>query len=258
MSPDAAIAWFRGWWHAARLFMVVAAAALSPSFYTPRLRATAIKQLYFTVWQVVTPFMLFTTLLSVVIIEITVRLARGYGLGVYALELVMRVLTLELLPLLTALFVALRSGSAISTEIALMRVHGEFEAMRLEGVDPLERELLPRVLAASVSVFMLTTICGALTLVAAYFSMYGLSPWGFGEFTWTIAEVFTPATIAGLAAKTIVFGGAVAVIPIAAGLSATREVKSAPVAVLGGMVRLFFALGLIEVLSLAVKYVWYV
>jgi hypothetical protein len=31
--------------------------------------------------------------------------------------------------------------------------------------------------------------------------------------------------------------------------------RSAPVAVMGGMVRLFFALGLIEVLALAVKYV---
>ena len=255
MSPSGAIAWFRGWGYAARLFMIIAAAALSPSFYTPRLRATAMKQLYFTVWQVFMPFMLFTTLLSVVIIEITVRLARGYGLGIYALELVMRVLTLEMLPLLTALFVALRSGSAISTEIALMRVHGDFETMQKEGIEPLERELLPRVLAASVSVFMLTTVSGAVTLASAYFAMYGLSPWGFDEFTWTIAEVFTPAQVAGITLKTILFGGAVAVIPIAAGLSATRDVKSAPVAVLGGMVRLFFALGLIEVASLAVKYV---
>jgi phospholipid/cholesterol/gamma-HCH transport system permease protein len=255
MSPGVAIAWFRGWGRAARLSMIVAAAALSPAFYTPRLRATATKQLYFTVWQVFLPFMLFTTLLSVVIIEITIRLARDYGLGVYALELVLRVLTLELLPLLTALFVALRSGSAIATEIALMRVHGDFEAMQADGVDPLEREFLPRVIAASISVFMLTTVSGAVALGAAYFSMYGLSPWGFDEFTWTIAEVFTPTQLAGITLKTLVFGVAVAVIPIAAGLSATRDVKSAPVAVLGGMVRLFFALGLIEVLSLAVKYV---
>jgi phospholipid/cholesterol/gamma-HCH transport system permease protein len=102
---------------------------------------------------------------------------------------------------------------------------------------------------------MLTTVSGAVALGAAYFSMYGLSPWGFDEFTWTIAEVFTPTQLVGITLKTLVFGVAVAVIPIAAGLSATRDVKSAPVAVLGGMVRLFFALGLIEVLSLAVKYV---
>ncbi len=255
MTPDNAIAWFRGWGRAARLAMIVAAAALSPAYYTPRLRATAVKQLYFTVWQVFAPFVLFTTLLSVVIIEITIRLARGYGLGVYALELVMRVLVLELLPLLTALFVALRSGSAISTEVALMRVSGDLDAMRESGIDPMEREFLPRVLAAALSVLTLTVMSGALALGAAYFAMYGLSPWGFDEFTWTIAEVFTPEQLVGITLKTILFGVSVAVIPIAAGLSATREAKSAPVAVLGAMVRLFFALGMIEVLSLAVKYV---
>jgi phospholipid/cholesterol/gamma-HCH transport system permease protein len=255
VTPSVGLAWFRGWGRAGRLALVVTVAALSPSVYTPRLRATAVKQLYFTVWQVFLPFILFTTLLSWVIIEITIRLARDYGLGVYALELIMRVLVLELLPLLTALFVALRSGSAISTEVALMRVSGDLDAMQQAGIDAMEREFLPRVLAAALSVLTLTVISGAITLGAAYFAMYGLSPWGFSEFTWTIAEVFTPLHIAGITLKTIGFGTAVAVIPIAAGLSATRDVKSAPVAVLGGMVRLFFALGLIEVLSLTVKYV---
>jgi hypothetical protein len=47
----------------------------------------------------------------------------------------------------------------------------------------------------------------------------------------------------------------VAVIPIAAGLDATRDPDSAAVAVMGGMVRLFVTLALIELLSLAVKYV---
>jgi len=255
VTRSVALAWFRGWGHAGRLALVVAAAAISPAVYTPRLRATAVRQLYFTVWQVFMPFILFATLLSVVIIEITIRLARDYGLGVYALELIMRVLGLELLPLLTAFFVALRSGSAISTEVALMRVSGELDAMQASGVDAMEREFLPRVIAAAVSVLTLTVISGATMLGAAYFAMYGLSPWGFAEFTWTIAEVFTPIQLAGITLKTVGFGAAVAVIPIAAGLSATRDVKSAPVAVLGGMVRLFFALGLIEVLSLAVKYV---
>lgn len=255
MSPDATVAWFRAWGRATRFAFVVAAAALSPSSYTPRLRATALKQLYFTVWQVFVPFLLFSALFSLVITDITIQAARGYGLGIYALELVFRVLVLEFLPLLTAFFVALRSGSAIGTEVALMRVSGELEAMREGGSDALEREFLPRVLAAAISVFALTVMSSTIALAAAYYSMYGLSPWGFGEYTRTVAQVFDPPQLTAFVLKTVVFGLMVAVIPIAAGLGASRDVKSAPVAVLGGMVRLFFALGLIEVLSLAVKYV---
>jgi ABC-type transporter Mla maintaining outer membrane lipid asymmetry permease subunit MlaE len=55
--------------------------------------------------------------------------------------------------------------------------------------------------------------------------------------------------------KSFVFGAVVALIPIAAGLDATRDPRSASVAVMGGMVRLFVTLALIELVSLAVKYV---
>ena len=55
--------------------------------------------------------------------------------------------------------------------------------------------------------------------------------------------------------KGFAFGAVVAVIPIAAGLEASRDPKSAPLAVMGGMVRLFVALALIELVSLAIEYV---
>jgi ABC-type transporter Mla maintaining outer membrane lipid asymmetry permease subunit MlaE len=55
--------------------------------------------------------------------------------------------------------------------------------------------------------------------------------------------------------KGFIFGAVVALIPIAAGLDATRDQDSVPGAVMGGMVRLFVALALIELIALAVKYV---
>lgn len=255
MTPQATLAWFRAWGRAARFAFAVAAAVLSPATYTPRMRATAFKQIYFTIWQVFTGYVLFAALLSVVVIAITVREARVYGLGIYALDLVFRVFVLEILPLITALFVALRSGAAISTEIALMRVSGELDSQGTGATDPFEREFVPRVLAAAVSVFSLTIMSGTIAMVTAYISSYGITPWGFDEYTRTVANAFSPAAVGGFAMKCVAFGTVVAVIPIAAGLDATHEMKSAPVAVMGGMVRLFFALGLIEVLALAVKYV---
>lgn len=255
MTPEIALAWFRAWGRAARFAFAAAAAVLSPSTYTARMRSTAIKQVYFTIWQVFAGYTLFAALFSAVIIDITLRAARDYGLGIYALDLVFRVLVLEMLPLLTALFVALRSGAAISTEIALMRIGGDLDALSSAQIDPFEREFVPRVLAAAISVFSLTIMSGAIALATAYWSLYGFTPWGFEEYTRAIANAFGPLAMLGFTLKCIAYGVVVAVIPIAAGLDATREMKSAPVAVMGGMVRLFFALGAIEVLALAIKYV---
>lgn len=247
--------WLLAWGRAARFGFSLVAAVISPKLYTPRALTATLRQIYFTAWQVLPGFTLFAALLGMVIVQITLQVARQFGLEQYVLEMTFRVLVLELMPLLTALFVALRSGSAISTEIALMRVAGEFHDLETAGIEPFEREFVPRVAASAVSVFALTVLACVFLLALAYLLMFGFSPWGFEPYTRTVARVFTPTALAAFATKSVAFGIAVAVIPISAGLEATREPKSAPVAVMGGMVRLFFALGLIEIAALALKYV---
>ena len=152
MSTEAALHWFLAWGRAARFAFAVVAAVLSPKLYTPRARMATTRQIYFTAWQVLPGFTLFATLLGLVVVEITLRAAWQFGLEQYALELIFRALVLELMPLLTALFVALRSGAAISSEIALMRIAGEFEDLPSAGIEPFEREFVPRVAAAATSV----------------------------------------------------------------------------------------------------------
>ena len=250
-----AIGWFLAWTRAARFGFAVVAAVISPKLYTPHARIATTRQIYFTAWQVLPGFALFAALLGFVVVQITLRTAREFALEHYALELIFRALVLELMPLLTALFVALRSGSAISAEIALMRVAGDFHHLGSAGIEPFEREFVPRVAAAAASVFALTTLACVFVVALSYLLMYGASPWGFEAFTRTVARVFTPLALCGLGAKCIAFGAVVAVIPISAGLDATRDPQSVPGAVMGGMVRLFFALGLIEILALALKYV---
>ena len=248
-------AWLRAWARAGHFALLAAAAGFSRSTYTAQTRAVLLRQMYFTAWEVAVGYTLFASLLSLVVVEITINAARVYGLAPYALELVFRVLVLEILPFGTALFVAIRSGSALSTEIALMHVTGELRRMDADGIDPFEQEFVPRVVAAALSLLALTVLSCGMAMVLAYVGMYGFSPWGFAEYTRTVARVFSEPTLAGLALKCIVFGVVVAVIPIAAGLDATSNVKTAPVAVMGGLVRLVLALGLLQVLSLAVKYV---
>jgi phospholipid/cholesterol/gamma-HCH transport system permease protein len=245
---------FTAWGRAALFAFAAAAAALSPSAYTARTRALAVRHVYFNAWHVLPRFTLFMSLASLVVIAITITLAREYGLAQFALELVFGAVVLELIPLLTAFYVALRSGAAIVTEVAMMRVSGELDHLLEAHVDPYEREFVPRIAAAAVSVFALTIVSCTVVMFIAYLVTYGANPSGFAEYSRTVARVFSPGALAGLVLKCFAFGAVVAVIPIAAGLDATRDPESAPHAVMGGMVRLFAALAFIELLSLAVKY----
>ena len=214
-----------------------------------------VKQVYFTAVQILHVFLGYALIISWLIVTIILSTAREFGLTEFAMEMTIRVLVLELLPFLTALFVALRSGSAINTEVALMRVNNELDALAHCKVPPMQFEFLPRLIGGVVSVVALASLAGLLALLLAYLSIYGLSMAGFEAFTRTVAKIFDFRIVAGLAAKCALFGLAVTLIPVTAGLETPKKLFMVPVSVLRGMMRVFFAIVAIEVLSLALKYI---
>jgi phospholipid/cholesterol/gamma-HCH transport system permease protein len=249
------LTWLRSWRAVFRFAGVAIVESLTPDSYNSATRSVVLKQIYFTAWQILPRFTLFSALLSYVLILIVVNTARKFGLADYALEAVIRLLVLEILPLMTALFVALRSGAATGTEVVLMNIQNEIRAMERAGIDPLRFELIPRVIGGAISVLALTGVTSALALVLAFFAVYGFQYWNLPDFSRVVAHIFDLPTIAILWAKVLAFGLAVTVIPITEALAAPQKLFFAPIAVLRGMVRLFFVLMLIEVLSLALKYI---
>src|SRR5258706_12754599 len=121
-----------------------------------------------------------------------------------------------------------------------MRVAGDFHDLQSAGIEPFEREFVPRVAAAAVSVFALTTLACVFLLALSYLLMYGFSPWGFDSYTRTVARVFTPLALGGLGLKCIAFGAVVAVIPISARLGAAAGPRAGPGAGVGGVGGPFF------------------
>lgn len=216
---------------------------------------TIAKQIYFTAVQILHVYIIYVMAISWVIITITLSTARNVGLFDAATEMIIRVLLLELLPFLTALLIALRSGSAINTEVALMKVNNELDALSHCKVEPMQFEFLPRIAGGVISVIGLTVVGSVLTTVLAYLSIYGMSMTGFSSFTTTIASVFSVNILLGLAVKCTFFGLAVTTLPMAAGIETPKKLFMVPVSVLRGMMRVFLALVLIEVLSLALKYI---
>jgi phospholipid/cholesterol/gamma-HCH transport system permease protein len=242
------------WLRVLRFAGVALVTALSPSAWDATMRRAAAEQLHFSAWQPLPGFTLAAALLSYVMMLILEGAARGYGLSQYAPAMIMRVVLLELIPLGAALFVALRSGAAINTEVALRHIRGDFETLARMGQDPLRHDLVPRAIGAVVAVMLLTSLSSAVALVIAYVSLYGFSPWALEGFARVTGQVFGPVAVAGYALKTLLFGAAVAAIPITAALAVPREREMAPIAVLRGMVRLGIAIAVIEGGFLAVLY----
>ncbi len=73
-----------------------------------------------------------------------------FGAEVYTINLIGRITVRELGPLMTAIMVAGRSGSAFAAQIGTMKLTEEVDAMRTIGVSPIEALVVPRIIAAVV------------------------------------------------------------------------------------------------------------
>ncbi len=80
--------------------------------------------------------------------------------------------TRELGPLLTALVVSGRSGSAFSAEIGTMVVTSEIDALRTMAIDPIEFVLTPKYVAAMITIPCLTIMSNAFGILAGAGFMY--------------------------------------------------------------------------------------
>jgi phospholipid/cholesterol/gamma-HCH transport system permease protein len=247
------------WWRMLHLGAVALVMALSPSTYHRANRLATSRCIYASTWQVLPWFTLLTALLSLVIIRIVLVTAQSYGLSRYAIEMVVRVLVLELLPLSAAMFAALRAGMAFdAAAMGLARSGMPAQAATEETLRRLRRDLVPQVVANAFAVLSLAMVSSVIVLVLAYLNVYGLSPWGLPDYTRTVGRVFDPTVTIGFVLKTVLFGLAVAVIPSAAILELLRNPhprRALRSNVQPGALRLLFVLLLIEAGSLAIKYI---
>jgi phospholipid/cholesterol/gamma-HCH transport system permease protein len=242
------------WWYMVHLGAIALVLAFSPSTYNRANRGATSRYIYTSTWQVLPWFTLLSALVGLVVIRIVVVTALSYGLSQYALEMVVRVLVLELIPLSAAMFVALRSGLAFNAGSAPFATTASAPQQGLD-LTLMRRDLVPQVIASTFAVLSMAMVSSVTVLVLAYINVYGISPWGLVDYTRTVGRVFDPAVTIGFALKTILFGLAVAVIPMAAILETQRLALKISSTVQPGAIRLLSVLLLIEAGSLSVKYI---
>ena len=107
-----------------------------------------------------------------------------FGAAVFTVDLVGILSLREVAPLLTAIMVAGRSGSAITAELGSMKMREEIDALRVMGLDPVNVLVLPRVLALIIVLPLLSFVAGMATLLGAMLTLWyyvDISPTAFVE-----------------------------------------------------------------------------
>lgn len=123
----------------------------------------------------------------------------------------------EIGPVLTAVVVAARAGSAMAAEIGSMKVTEQVDALRALAVDPIQYLVVPRLLAAIVMLPVITILANLVGIFGSYLVAVVNGVPG-GSFISSLRSlVETDDVIKGLL-KTVVFGAAIAIIGCYEGL----------------------------------------
>jgi phospholipid/cholesterol/gamma-HCH transport system permease protein len=93
---------------------------------------------------------------------------RAYGADVLVVDLVGVLTCREIGVLLTAIMVAGRSGSAFTAEIGSMKMREEIDALKVLGLSPVDVLVLPRLLALTIAMPILTLVSDVASIAGAW------------------------------------------------------------------------------------------
>jgi len=196
----------------------------------------ALRQVYFTGNQALPLTGLIAFLLgAVVVIQAVTRLS-GLGAEGFAGDILVIAVLRELGPLVAAVIVIGRSGTAMAAELATMRLRGEIEDLDTLGIDPVQYLVLPRIAGAIVSLFGLMVFFDLLAVVGGYVALGSQTMTPVRSYVDSILQAIQPRDLALIPAKAVLFGGMIAAFGCYRGLSVEASPTEIPRAATRGVV----------------------
>ncbi|MDO8176959.1 MAG: MlaE family lipid ABC transporter permease subunit [Undibacterium sp.] len=137
---------------------------------------------------------------------------KHYGANIFVVELVGYSMLREFSPLITAIIIAGRSGSAFAAQIGTMVVTEEIDAMRTIGIAPIDLLVLPKVIALVVALPLLTVFSDITGVLGGMIMARSQLDINFHEFILRFGtEVHLPTFLVGIG-KAAVFAFVIAMI----------------------------------------------
>jgi phospholipid/cholesterol/gamma-HCH transport system permease protein len=153
------------------------------------------------------PIVIFISLLVGVVLALNgATQLRQFGASIFIANLVGISMTREMGPLLTAVIVSGRTGSAIAAEIGSMVISEEIDAMRTMALNPIRFLVVPKVLALIVMMPLLTVMSNLAGIFGGYaVGVVGLDLGSDAYLSQTAQSLFVSDVLTGLV-KSVVFG----------------------------------------------------
>lgn len=160
----------------------------------------------------------------------------------------------QLGPIITVLVISGAAATAICADLGARTIRDELDAMRVLGIDPIHRLVVPRVVAAGLVSLFLSGVVSVATVIGSYFFsifVQGSTP---GAFAGLIGAATHTTDIVSLVVKSVLFGVAASLIGCYKGISVGGGPAGVGTAVNETVIYSFMALFVINLLVTAVQF----
>ncbi|WP_300455606.1 ABC transporter permease [Accumulibacter sp.] len=165
-------------------------------------------------------------LIGIVLSYLSALQLKNFGADVFIVNLLGISIVRELGPVLVAVLVAGRSGSAMTAQLGVMRVTEEIDALATMGVSRSLRLVLPKVVALAVTMPLLVIWCSAAGIIGGMVSANLQMDLSYGFFIDTLPRVVPVANVWIGIGKGLVFGLLIGLIACHFGLRVKPNTES--------------------------------
>lgn len=215
-----------------------------------------LKQVYFTGFESLKIIIIISLTIGTVLITQIISLV-GAGNEPLIGKVLVWVVIRELGPLLTAIIVIARSGTAIATELGFMKINGEIDSIESLGIPKEQYLILPRIFGVTTAVIILTIYFEIFSIIGGF--LVASIGWhvSFEKFSQGIFSSLTVMDLSVSAAKSLFFGlfltAACCRHGLEVGKSATQIPQAATKGVMQSLFLVFILDGIITFASLAFR-----
>lgn len=178
---------------------------------------------------------------------------KQFGVDIFVINLVALAMLRELGPIMTAIVLAGRSGSAFAAEIGTMKVNEEINALTTMGVDPVRFLVAPRILAGLMVTPLLTIYANLAGIAGGFAVMLGTGYPFPALWHQLVGAVAINDIFAGLI-KSVVFGMLVAGIGCLRGLQTQSGASAVGVSTTRAVVSSIFYIILVDAVFAVIFY----
>ncbi len=231
-----------------RILVQTGSAFARLSFFNPAVFFVLVRQVYFTAVQPLTIIIVAALVLGSVTVHILLRVLITLGAYEQIGEYLVTAMLHYIAPITCTLIIVLRSGTAVLTEVALMKINREMATLDALAVPVAEYLYLPRLMAFLIAGPCLSFCFCILGLFGGFFALGFLHDITFANYLDRLLDAVDVADVTNMIAKSTIMAGLVCLVALQRGLSVQHSFTEVPIRLIQGMIQIVTLIIAVEVL----------